>query len=114
MRFMLMMCPHCEHIGDPCDFESVEAPEDTDLPRASESCEKYEILARRLIEEDEEANCLDIAYYFHQGACCRKVEHEDPVPLLKDANRYFRKAKEQGVESFAGADIDTLIERTDV
>lgn len=112
MLFMLIMCPHCNYVDYPDEYERTETQEQDGLKWAPETCETYTILANRLKEEDEEGNCLAIGYYYHQGACCKKIQGIDFRELLEEANRYYRLAKERGVHDAGMYDIDTLIERT--
>ncbi len=114
MLFMLIMCPHCSNVSAPDQYNMTEGSENDDLKWAPETCETYTILATKLKEDDEEENCLAIGYYYHQGACCRKVQGDDPTTLLKEANKYYRLAKERGVHEAGMYDIDTLIEKTSI
>ncbi len=114
MLFMLIMCPHCSNVAAPDDYDTTESSEDADLKWAPETCETYTALANKLRAEDEFKNCLSIGYYLHQAACCAKLQDGDSIPLFRQANKYYRLAKEHGMQEAGMYDIDTLIERTSV
>jgi uncharacterized protein (DUF2225 family) len=84
MLSFLTMCPHCEHIASPFEYDLTEVEAEEDLLDAQETCETYVKLAEKLI--DNNANPFDIASLFHQGACCRKLQVEDPIALFRKAN----------------------------
>jgi uncharacterized protein (DUF2225 family) len=114
MLLMLIMCPHCSYVNFSSEYEKTEASEDVDLLWAPETCESYTILADKLKGDNESENYLAIGYYYHQGACCKKIEGKDPIPWIREANRYYRLAKEHGIHDAGVYDIDTLIEKTSV
>ena len=110
MLIFLAMCPHCEHVGNPSEYDPSEAETQEDLLEAPETCETYVRLAEKMISEDTDS--FQIASLFHQGACCRKLQGEDPTPLFRMANKYYEITKKSGTELGDDINIDDLIEKT--
>ncbi|MBD3406309.1 MAG: DUF2225 domain-containing protein [Candidatus Lokiarchaeota archaeon] len=112
MVIFYAMCPHCNLVDFPSNFEMIDDDIEEDLPYSEETCDKYDILIEEVKNGDNSS--LNLAHLYHQSACCRKIEGLDYVEYLKKAHYYFKLVKEEGIEEFLRTPIEDWIEATKI
>ena len=108
MPTFLKRCPKCEFVDFTSEFGPPGVQEDGPLIE-TQSCDNYELYADRLEQEGERLERVGMIY--HMGACCKKLEGEDPGPFFAKALEMFKRAKENGVDMVGKVEIDVLIEK---
>ncbi len=108
MPTFIKRCPKCDFVDFTDGFETPGVPEGG-CPSENQSCDNYELYAERLEKEGERLERVGMIY--HMGACCKKLEGEDPGPFFAKALEMFKRAKESGVDKIGEVEIDTLIEK---
>lgn len=109
MPLFYAMCPHCKKVDATSNFDKLE-DNGEDFPLAQQTCDNID---RIIVEEREGENSnINLAYLYHQSACCRKVEGQEYPKLLKKAHQHFQLAKREGINEFLRYSIDDWIEAT--